>query len=156
MVGICGGSWEKPGIGKTTVANVLTKHLGFYPVSFIDPVKDIAKRLYGWDGKMDQSARIMLDRICRMGREISEHYWRDMTLIRIPTDKTKIVFDDVYFANEFKAIVENGGIVLRVVRNGFDMPVVPCVSIDISNDGTLNDLQRSVLLVASEQMAGIL
>ena len=156
MVGICGGSWEKPGIGKTTVANILAKHLGFHPVSFIDPVKEVAKRMFGWDGTMDDAARVMLDRICRLGREITEDYWRDMTLVGLPADKKRIAFDDVYFDNEFRIIAENKGVILRLFRKGFGTPPVPCMTVEVNNDGTLQDLQRSVLLAMSEAMPGLL
>jgi len=150
MVGVCGGSWEKPGIGKTTVVNLLAKHFGFHPVSFADPVKDVARRMFDWDGMMDDKARVLLDRVCRVGREISEHYWRDLAMVRLPPDKDRIAFDDVYFDDEFQAIVGNGGIVIRVVRKGFDIPKVPCETVDIQNDGNLLDLQRSVFVAAEE------
>ena len=156
MIGICGGSWKNSGVGKTTVANILAKNFGFHPVSFIDPVKDIAKRMYGWDGIMDDNAKVTLDRICRTGREISEHYWRDMAIIRIPADKKRIVFDDVYFDNEFRVIVENGGIILKVVKKGFETPIIPCMTVEINNDGTLQDLQRSVLLAVNEALPMVL
>lgn len=154
LVGVCGGSWEKPGVGKTTVANILAKNFSFHPVSFIDPVKDVAKRLFGWDGTMDDKARVLLDRICRVGREVSEHYWRDMALSRVPADQKRIVFDDMYFEDEFRMIVENKGIVLRVVRSGFGTPSVPCETVDVSNDGSLNELQRSVLLATKDAFQG--
>jgi len=150
VMGVCGGSWGKSGVGKTTVANILCKNFDLYPVSFVDPVKDVAKRLFNWDGKMDDEAKVLLDRICRVGREISEHYWRDLAIVRIPPEKKRIIFDDLYFSNEFKFIVENKGIVLRIIRKGFDSPYVPCETVDIHNDGSLNELQVSVVSAINE------
>lgn len=155
MVGVCGGAWGDSGVGKTTVVNILVKSMGFYPVSFVDPVKDIARKFFEWDGKMDKEARILLDRICRMGRGISEDYWRDLTVARIPKDEAgdRIVFDDVWFPNEVKMIASSGGIVLRVIKQGFESPVLPCETIDIDNDGSMIDLQRMAVLAVTDAIA---
>jgi len=155
MVGICGGSWENSNVGKTTVANILVKHMDFYPVSFIDPVKEVARKFFNWQGKKEHEDRVLLDQICRMGRSISEDYWRDLTLAKIhaETQKDKIVFDDVWFANEVKMIVDNKGIVLRVTKKGYDSPVLPCETLDIENDGSILDLQRRVTLMIADVLS---
>jgi hypothetical protein len=126
--------------------------MGFYPVSFVDPVKDIAKQFFGWDGSMNADARVMLDRICRMGRSISEDYWRDLTVTRIPKDVAgnKIVFDDVWFPNEVKMIVASGGLVIRVTKQGHESPLLPCETMDIHNDGSIIDLQQRVVLMVAD------
>ena len=155
MIGICGGAWGDGGVGKTTVANILAKNMDFHPVSFLDPVKDVARKFFGWDGTMDKDARILLDRLCRMGRSISEDYWRDLTVARIAKDTAgnKIVFDDVWFPNEVKMIMSSGGIILRIIKKGYDSPVLPCETIDIENDNSILDLQRRVILQVADAMA---
>lgn len=151
MIGICGGTWGDGGVGKTTVANILAKQLGFYPVSFIDPVKEIAKKFFGWDGKIDSEARVLLDRICRMGRSISENYWRDLAVSRIPKDAScnKIVFDDVWFDNEVRMIIDGGGKIIRVTKRSHNFLPLPCETIDIPNEDSLLSLQRLVMLKIS-------
>jgi broad-specificity NMP kinase len=53
MIGICGGKWGDSGVGKTTVSNILAKTLDYYPISFIEPVKEAAKKYFDWNGTMD-------------------------------------------------------------------------------------------------------
>ena len=126
--------------------------MGFYPVSFLDPVKDVAKKMFGWDGQMTPDARIMLDGICRSGMKISEGYWRDLTLVRIPKTETKLVFDDVWFDNEAKWIVANGGFVVRVTKDGYPSPVMTCDTIDIPNDKSLTEFKRMIVLHVSKAL----
>ena len=147
MIGVCGGSWEKPGVGKTTVVNILAKQMQFYPISFIDPVKDLAKQFFGWDGSMNSESRILLDRICRLGRSIAEDYWMNLSLVRAAKASigNKIIFDDVWFANEAKMIIASGGIVVRVKKNDHNSPVLPCETLDIDNNGSLVELQRTLI-----------
>jgi hypothetical protein len=104
---------------------------------------------------MDAEARLLLDRICRSGREISEHYWRDMTVIRLPKEAKRIAFDDVYFEDEFRLIVENKGLVIRVTRDGFETPKVPCEAVDIANNFGILELQRSVLATVNGFLSGL-
>lgn len=156
LVGICGGQWGDSGVGKTTLANILAKEMGFYPASFAEPIKDVARKIFGWDGAMNAESRLLLDRICRMGRSISEDYWRDLVMTRLPKDQDKIAFDDVYFDNEMRLIIGNGGIIVRIVRGGFNTPTFPCVTIDIENNGSLTDFSKKsvlTLLSAIEDLA---
>lgn len=155
VIGICGGQWGDGGVGKTTVANIIAKSIGFYPASFVDPVKQLAKEFFGWDGKMDDKARILLDGVCRVGRRISENYWLDLTVTRIPKDGTieKIVFDDVWFPNEAVWISDCGGVVFMVTRPGHTNPSLPCETVEISNDGSLSSLQHLAPLIIQDELA---
>ena len=155
MVGICGGSWGDGGVGKTAVANIISKQMGFYPISFVDPVKDLAKKFFGWDGKMDKEARILLDGICRLGRGISEDYWMNLTLARIPHEVEKIVFDDVMFDNEAKMIASSGGVVVVVEKAGHSSPIMPCEVVHLDNNGSLADLNRMSVLIISQALSGV-
>ncbi len=149
IVGVCGGKWGKSEVGKTTIVNILSKHLDFYPLSFTDPVKDVARRLFRWNGIMDSGGKILLDDICRTGKKISENYWRDMAIVRIPKDVNKIVFDDVYFDNEFRFIEDNNGLIIKVNKRGFDTPDVLFNTIDVDNNKSIIDLQRTVLAIVN-------
>lgn len=153
MIGICGGTWENSAVGKTTVVNILAKKLGYYPISFMEPVREAAKKYFDWDGNMNSEAKVLLDRICRMGRTISEDYWMNLTLSRIPKeDNIKIVFDDLWFDNEVKMITSNGGIIFRVTKDGISSPTLPCEMIEISNNGSVADLQTRTLLIVSDAL----
>jgi len=146
MMGVCGGTWGDGGVGKTTVTNIIAKNFGFYPVSFIDPVRDMAKNLFQWDGNMDSEARSLFDKICRTGRTVSENYWRDLTVSRVPKRFDKIIFDDVWFPNEISFITANGGKIIKVLKSGHESVVLPCEAIEIQNDGSLADLQMNTIL----------
>lgn len=150
MIGICGGTWGDSGVGKTTVANILAKKLDYYPISFVEPIKEAAKKYFDWDGIMTQETRILLDRICRMGRQISEDYWLNLTMSRIPTNISKIVFDDLWFANEVRMITSNNGIIVRITKQGYESPTLPCEMVDIPNNGSLAELQSRTLLSVAE------
>lgn len=153
MIGICGGTWESSTVGKTTVVNILAKKLGYYPISFMEPVREAAKKYFDWDGNMNSEAKVLLDRICRMGRTISEDYWMNLTLSRIPKeDNLKIVFDDLWFDNEVKMITSNGGIIFGVTKEGISSPILPCEMIEISNNGSVADLQTRTLLIVSDAL----
>ena len=154
VMGLCGGRWGDGGVGKTTVANVLAKQGGFYPASPVDPVKDIAKEFFGWDGRMDDAARLLLDHICRVGRRISEGYWLDLAIAKVPKDGSvgRLVLDDVWFPNEAVWVAGCCGILFRVTRPGHDTPTLPCETVEIPNHGTLAELQRVAVLVVEKAM----
>ena len=155
IIGLCGGKWGDAGVGKTTVANTLAKQLGFYPVSLVDPVKEVAKEFFRWDGKIDPAARLLLDSVCRVGRRISERYWLDLAVARIPKDGSvkRIVFDDVWFANEAMWLAGCGGVLFRITRPGHETPDLPCETVEIANGGTLSELQRRAALVIESTLA---
>jgi len=149
VIGICGGSWGDGGVGKTTAVNIMSKQMGFYPASFMDPVKDVAKKHFGWDGKMTPDSRVLLDQICRRGRMISENYWRDLSILRIPKEAEKIVFDDLWFDNEAQFVVGCGGFVVRITKQGHLSPELRLEATDVPNDKTLRDFQRELMMAVS-------
>jgi hypothetical protein len=125
--------------GKDTAADYLVDSYGFTKMSFADPMKkalitldpmiDFGEgRAYlsqairvGWDElkKISTEIRPLLQ---RMGTEIGrnmwgEDFWVDAAINSIP-DGSKVVFADVRFPNEARAVKELGGQVWRVERNG--------------------------------------
>lgn len=150
FIGVCGGQWGDGGVGKTAVTNILAKHMDFYPSSFSAPVRDIAKRTFGWDGKMNADSRVLLDQICRRGKAISEHYWCNLALASIPAEANRIVMDDLWFDDEAAMIEKSGGFVLRITRPNHSCMPLSCKVIEIVNDGTLLQLQRKVLMAVTQ------
>jgi hypothetical protein len=102
---------------------------------------------------MDIEGRILLDGICRTGRKISEDYWRNLVVSKIPKTITKVVFDDVYFDNEVRLITGSSGFVIRVTKKGQDLISLPCETIDISNDGSLSEFQKIATLKIAKAIA---
>jgi hypothetical protein len=115
---------------------------------------------YGWDGYKKSvygtEIRELLQRLgTECGRElISDTIWIDAALgDQYSTTRTNLVVTDVRFPNEFEAIKERGGMVVRIIRegvgpanahpsetalDGFDFDVV------IHNNGTIGDLHRQM------------
>ena len=113
IVGICGGSFGKTGVGKTTAANALVNILGFKRLSLMDVVKDSAKA----SGIDNPSSLEAIDFVCRSGRRINEDFWLNLT-VKGMEGHDKIVLDDVWFGNEAQFIRNNGGIVIMIKRPG--------------------------------------
>lgn len=118
---------------------------------------------YGWDGYKDTlyapQIRAYLQRLgTECGRELlGENIWVNATL----RGYDDIVVTDVRFPNEAQAIEDRDGRVVRIVRPGVG-PANEHVSetamddwdcyVTINNDGTIEDLHRSILdLVAYER-----
>lgn len=137
-VGLSG--WARS--GKDTVADVLVSSGGYIKVSFADPMREALLKLnpsitYGdmrnvplttavrgsstWDNVKEFSPDIrpLMQRLgTEVGREMfGENFWVDLAIDRIP-DGSKVVFADVRFPNEAKAVKDLGGQVWRVMRNG--------------------------------------
>jgi hypothetical protein len=90
-------------------------------VAFADSLKDMAQRVFGWDGKKDERGRKLLQDLGVSKREVYENYWVDKTIAQIlRLDKTgipNIIFvTDARFINEAEAIHRLGGVVWRVNR----------------------------------------
>ena len=125
--------------GKDTVADYLVESYGYTKMSFADPMKQALLTLdpnidfgegraylsqavrVGWDELKSNSTEIR-PLLQRLGTEIGrnmwgEDFWVNAAINSIP-DGSKIVFADVRFPNEAKAIRDLGGRVWRIERNG--------------------------------------
>lgn len=116
VIGVCGDAR----IGKTTVANMLAKHMSvakIYP--FAGPLKEMAKSI-GWDGHKDAKGRKLLQILgTEIGREcISETIWEDAWRLQVGEAAregvTIMIADDVRFSNELNLIHELGGVIIII------------------------------------------
>lgn len=125
--------------GKDTVADYLVETEGYVKVSFAQPIKDALLALdpminiggtlahlsqsssLTWDDLKDLSPDIR-PLLQKMGTEVGrnlfgEDFWVEAAISRIP-DGSKVVFSDVRFPNEAKAINSLGGEIWRIERAG--------------------------------------
>jgi len=120
IVGISG----LKGSGKTTIANSL--HKGFGSISsiipFAKPVKDLALSM-GWDGIKNENGRKILQLLgTDIGRNlISPNIWINKWLNAVAESHSRVIIvDDLRFDNEVDVIVNNGGIIVKVVGSRFE------------------------------------
>ena len=162
--------------GKDTVAEHIVKSYGYKRVAFADPIRQALYKLdpkiridemtgaslanavdhMGWEEvkKLSSDARELLQRFgTEVGREMfGQDFWVDQAF-RGVSKFNKIVFADVRFPNEFRAIKSREGIILRIVKPGtaavnyhvsetaldnhsFDATIV--------NDGSKEDLYKKI------------
>jgi len=146
IVGFCGGKWGEPGVGKTTAAGFLVER-GFHLVSFSTPIEKIARTQCGWDGDRGKPGKDILDGVCRSGRQVTEDYWLNLAIKLIPKDAETLVFDDVYFLNEYHFIKSQGGFIVEILR-----PPVPKADLlfdpdgVVFNKGDLSNFQEAITL----------
>jgi hypothetical protein len=163
--------------GKDTVAELLCLNYGFKRISFALPMRDAVYTLnpflesgnrvadlvdeYGWDvAKGNAEVRRLLQVFgTDVGRELfGETFWIDQAFKRA-AEYQRVVFSDVRFPNEAKAIQNKGGDVWRINRHNH-APVNHHISehaMDnhlfkhvIYNDGTLDELSDEVFMLAKE------
>lgn len=172
--------------GKDTVAELLCLNYGYKRMAFADPMREALYRLnpsimvsaphdyylplkqivdeHGWDvAKQQPDVRALLQRMgTEVGREMfGDNFWVQYSFDKI--EQPKIVFADVRFPNEAREILQYGGQVWRVNRNGHN-PVNDHPSehaMDnfmfkhvIINAGTLDDLADEVFMLAKQLNLG--
>lgn len=113
------GLYGKAGAGKTTIAHAVTNSV----IAFAKPIKYIAERCFGWDGKKDERGRRLLQVLgTEAGREYNPNIWIDYTITAYKLSSSNlVVIDDVRFQNEADAIIKESGIVLEVIGRGTDL-----------------------------------
>jgi hypothetical protein len=165
--------------GKDTVAEMLCLNYGFKRISFALPMRDAIYTLnpivfnlnsrvsdlvdeFGWDvAKANPEVRRLLQVFgTEVGRGIfGENFWVDQAFKRAE-EYERVVFSDVRFPNEAQAIVDKGGQVWRVQREGHK-PVnlhASETAMDnwrfddlILNHGSLDDLFDEVIMLAKQK-----
>lgn len=105
--------------GKTYCANAL-KPLGYEKFAFADKLKEIAEDLYGVKGK-NGNDREVLQKIGEYLRAIDPEVWIKYLLLEVERYedwaqdfKPKVVVDDLRYANEAKALKDNGFLLILV------------------------------------------
>lgn len=130
--------------------------------AFAKPIKDIAIKYFGWDGKKDKKGRQLLIDIGQAGRKYNPDIWVDKTIKEIENDNPEIaIISDWRFKNEFEKMVKKFGrenvITIRVKRDGIkavndisehDLDDFHKFDLMVENNGTLNDLEIQASLVA--------
>lgn len=136
LIGITGQKFS----GKSTVANMLSEMLGYKVVSFADKLKDITcvlsgctrEQLENYDFKECEIVPNHLKPYCgnaefptyraflqhfgsEVMRGVNDNIWIDCTLDNCGENA---IIADCRFPNEAKAIKEQGGIIIRVEREG--------------------------------------
>jgi dephospho-CoA kinase len=140
------------GAGKDTAARALLER-GWQCVGFADAIKTKAYFL-GWDGLKDERGRRLLQDIGMAMRRFDENFW-----IHKAQNSMKggpCVFTDVRFANEADFIRAEGGIIVRVVREGLEIgeheseagQLAIRSDQSILNDGTIEHLHAHLLEIA--------
>jgi len=151
--------------GKDTLAKHLEETHGYHHYWFSKPMKDACHHIFGWDdrhlyGELKEvvdsrygvSPRYALQTIgTQWGRDIIN---RDLWLLRAKEEirlNKDIVISDVRFDNEAEMILEQGGLVINIVRpdaqqvneheseSGIDASLV---SFTVENDRTIEDMFR--------------
>ena len=182
LIGLIG----KKRSGKDSFAAVLIAEHGYKRVAFADPLRAAALRLdpyvdaalldngeimpyrlsevigtLGWERAKDEIPEVR--RILQAFgtdaiRSIDEEFWVRAGVQEISNNyRDPVVVTDVRFPNEAQAILQRGGVLVRIERPGFDGDghatetalddYLP--DIVVSNDGTLDDLKLSATAVAA-------
>lgn len=99
----------KAGSGKTTIANAL-ETIGFKKISLADPVKEIASKYFGMQGK----DRALLQSIGQKMNEIDPEVWIKYACNQVK-DEGNVVIDDMRRGAEYSFFVRKGFIPVRVI-----------------------------------------
>lgn len=157
--------------GKDETAKILVEKHGFKRLAFADPIREAILGLnpkvdsittvgdlvgdYGWDvAKQNPEVRRLLQAMgAEVGRkQFGADFWVVVALSQIGTS-TDVVFTDVRFPNEAKALADMNGAIVRVIRpntnavNDHESEVAMDrydFDATILNNGTLDDLNSQV------------
>jgi len=130
LIGLCGGQ----GVGKTTIANIIKNENGYKIISVSSPIKKMLlslglsdEEVYG--EKREISHPLLCGKTPRYamrtlgtewGREIiGKSIWFNswIILLKYSLNKYNVIVDDIRFDLEAKAIIDLGGINLRIERD---------------------------------------
>lgn len=171
------------GSGKSTVAQILKEELGFEEYSIAEPLKRIAlilgaprESVYGTQAQKEAiipslgvSGRTMLQ---KLGTEVFRNefpkylptynmgsagtLWARLLELRLKRVKNSenLVVSDVRFSDEARVVEENGGTLIRLLRDTteskdyhaseIEMRSIKCNHI-IDNNGTMDELRKQIL-----------
>ena len=125
LIGLVG----KAGAGKTTVAQRWIELYGFERMALADPLKEmlINAGMCTWEECYNKKTKMSRWLMQKVGTEIfrkqvDEDYWVKTMRERLQKkldSPARIVIDDVRMPNEAELIREFGGVLIRVVRAGY-------------------------------------
>jgi hypothetical protein len=144
------------GAGKDTAALALMDR-GWKRVAFADALKGRALYL-GWDGRKDARGRQLLCDIGMAMRAYEPDHW--INHARAAMRGRPCVFPDVRFQNEADFIRAEGGIIVRVVREGLEIGEHESEAgqlrihsdQSIVNDGAIEHLHAQLLDIAEANL----
>lgn len=152
--------------GKDTVGGFLVES-GFVRIAFADKLKKLVTTFWpgildphdgDWErAKADPAIRVLLQTVGQGARDVlSDNVWVDAALGGcLPED---VVVTDLRYPNEARRIKDLGGLIVRIERPGIGPANNHSSEIAmaswrfdllIQNDGTLDDLKREALQIAS-------
>lgn len=104
-------------VGKTTCADHLVRRYGFVKHALADPIKEIARESFGWDGSKEDRGRHLLQELGTVGRHYDPDIWLDRLAGKLraagPVD---VVVDDLRLAREVAYLEEAGFTCVLVTR----------------------------------------
>ncbi len=104
-------------VGKTTAADHLVASHGFRKYALADPIKEIARRDFAWDGAKDERGRRLLQEIGSVGRAYDPEIWLRRLAERMEQDGApRVVVDDVRLRREVTFLTSLGFTVVRIDR----------------------------------------
>jgi hypothetical protein len=104
-------------VGKTTAADHLVHRHGFVKYALADPIKEIARDAFEWDGEKDERGRRLLQEIGTVGRHYDSELWLRRLEARLESDSSpRAVVDDVRLAREVAYLERRGFKVVRIDR----------------------------------------
>lgn len=144
------------GAGKDTAALALMDR-GWKRIAFADALKGRAIYL-GWDGRKDDRGRRLLQDVGMAMRAYDPNHW--IAHARAAMRGRACVFTDVRFQNEADFIRGEGGIIVRVVREGLAVgdheseagQLAIRSDQSIVNDGSIERLHAQLLEIVGENL----
>jgi hypothetical protein len=104
-------------VGKTTCANHLVARYGYARYALADPIKEIARREFGWDGLKDERGRRLLQEIGTVGRAYEPGLWlRRFERWSASRAEGPVVIDDVRLLEEAAYFKRSGFLTVLVLR----------------------------------------
>ena len=175
LIGICG----LKGSGKSEIASRLSATLSAQRVRFASPLKDMLRALGLNEDEIEGPLKeLPCDKLCgqtprhamltlgtewgreMIGRDIWLDAWRRSALSHLAAGQN-VIAEDLRFPNEHQALVEAGGIVLRVARPGVKIGNHESerhaasfeAHIEFCNDGDLDDLAEWIEFALPAELA---
>ena len=152
----------KMGAGKDTLAKILQQKYNFKVYHFADKLKKILLQV-GWDGKKDESGRMLLQNVGNAVRAYNQDAWVDILFKEIISDIIEEGYDriciaDWRFKNEYNSLKEKCikrdpyTIVfpIRIIRNTNDVYNDQTIHQDIS-ETDLDDFNEYAYIVYNNQ-----